>query len=77
MLKILAKVVLFLLCPLAYAEETSWNAIGLIHFQPWKLVGFVGGYRALDVDYETGSGINKFKYDMLMHGPVVAVNFTW
>ena len=58
-------------------SDTTWNAIGLIHFQPWKVVGFVGGYRALDVDYETGSGINQFKYDMSMHGPVVAIKFTW
>ena len=58
-------------------SDTTWNAIGLIHFQPWKHVGFVGGYRALDVDYETGSGINQFKYDMLMHGPLLAVTFNW
>ena len=58
-------------------SETTWNAIALIHFKPWKHVGFVGGYRALDVDYETGSGINKFKYDMLMHGPGIAVTFHW
>jgi hypothetical protein len=58
-------------------SDTTWNAIGLIHFQPWKHVGFLGGYRALDVDYETGSGINQFKYDMLMHGPLIAIKFTW
>lgn len=58
-------------------SDSTWNAVGLIHFQPWKHVGFLGGYRALDVDYETGSGINLFKYDMLMHGPVIAVNITW
>jgi hypothetical protein len=58
-------------------SDSTWNAIGLIHFRPWKHVGFLGGYRALDADYETGSGINTFKYDMLMHGPVFALNFTW
>jgi hypothetical protein len=58
-------------------SEGRFRAIGLIHFQPWKHVGFLGGYRALDVDYETGSGINQFKYDMLMHGPLIAIKFTW
>jgi hypothetical protein len=58
-------------------SDTTWNALGLIHFQPWKHVGFLGGYRAMDVDYETGTGINQFKYDMLMHGPIVSVKFTW
>jgi hypothetical protein len=58
-------------------SDSTWNFVGLINFQPWKHVGFLGGYRALDVDYETGTGINQFKYDMLMHGPVIAVNITW
>jgi hypothetical protein len=58
-------------------SDSTWNAIGLIFFHPWKHVGFLGGYRALNQDYETGSGIQQFKYDMLMHGPVIAVNITW
>lgn len=58
-------------------SDSTWNLIGLILFHPWKHVGILGGYRALDVDYETGSGIQQFKYDMLMHGPVIAVNFKW
>ena len=58
-------------------SDSTWNALGLIYFQPWKHVGFTGGYRALAQDYETGSGINRFKYDMVLHGPVLAINFTW
>jgi hypothetical protein len=58
-------------------SDSTWNLVGLIFFQAWKHVGFLGGYRALDVDYESGTGINQFKYDMLMHGPGIAVYFTW
>jgi hypothetical protein len=58
-------------------SDSTWNLVGLIFFQAWKHVGFLGGYRALYVDYETGTGINGFKYDMLMHGPGIAVYFTW
>ncbi len=58
-------------------SDSTWNAVGFISFQPWKHVGFLGGYRALDVDYETGTGIEQFKYDMLMHGLLMAVNITW
>ncbi len=58
-------------------SDFTWNLSGLIAFQPWNHVGFVGGYRALDVDYETGSGLRKFKYDVLMHGPIVGVNIIW
>jgi hypothetical protein len=27
------------------------------------------GYRFLSTDYETGSGLNRFKYDILSQGP--------
>ena len=56
------------------ASDFTWNLIGLIKFQPWKHVSFFGGYRALYHDYETGSGLNKFKFDMLMHGPALGVD---
>ncbi|MEE9612677.1 MAG: hypothetical protein V3W19_15605 [Desulfatiglandales bacterium] len=59
------------------ASDFTWNAVGLINWQPWKHVGFLGGYRAMNQDYETGSGLNKFAYDVLMQGPVLAVKFTW
>jgi hypothetical protein len=58
-------------------SDFTWNVAGLIHFQPWKHVGFAGGYRALDVDYESGSGLSKFEYDVLMYGPIVGVNIIW
>jgi hypothetical protein len=58
-------------------SDFTWNLVGLIYFQPWKHVGFAGGYRALDVDYESGSGLSKFKYDVLMYGPILGVNIIW
>ena len=41
----------------------------------WLFVN--AGYRALYTDYETGSGIDKFAYNMWVHGPFfgVGVNF--
>jgi hypothetical protein len=58
-------------------SDFTWNAIGLIQWQPWKYAGILAGYRALDQDYETGSGADRFKYDMRLSGPVIAVNFVW
>ena len=58
-------------------SDFTWNLGGLIHFQPWKHIGFAGGYRALDVDYESGSGLSKFTYDVLMQGPILGVNIIW
>jgi hypothetical protein len=56
------------------ASDFAWNISALLHYQPWKHVGFVGGYRLLDMDYKTGSGLSRFEYDVLMHGPIFGLN---
>ena len=33
------------------------------------------GYRAIYSDYNTGSGVNAFEYDVLTHGPTLGVQF--
>ena len=58
-------------------SDFTWQTIGLIDYQPWKYVSLVGGYRALSLDYETGSGSEVFKYDVLLHGPVLGLNIRW
>jgi hypothetical protein len=58
-------------------SDFTWNVSALVHFQPWKNAGFIAGYRALDQDYEDGTGLNRFKYDMRLAGPVLALNFVW
>ena len=57
--------------------DFTWNVAALVHFQPWKNAGFIAGYRALDQDYESGSGSSRFAYDMRMAGPVLGLNFVW
>ena len=58
-------------------SEFSWHALGLVEWQPWKYASFIAGYRALDIDYEDGSGQNYFKFDATIHGPVIGLNFKW
>lgn len=58
-------------------SDFSWHALGLVEWQPWKYASFIAGYRALDMDYEDGSGRDYFNYDATIHGPVVGVNFKW
>jgi hypothetical protein len=58
-------------------SDFSWHALGLVEWQPWKYASFIAGYRALDLDYEDGSGLDYFKFDATIHGPVVGVNFKW
>ena len=31
------------------------------------------GYRAMSQDYSTGSGADKFEWDMTLHGPILAL----
>ena len=35
------------------------------------------GYRALDVDYEQGSGRTKYEYDVLQHGPLTGLTISF
>ena len=57
--------------------DFTWNVAALVHFQPWKNAGFVAGYRALDQDYEDGSGSSRFAYDMRLAGPIFGLKFVW
>jgi hypothetical protein len=33
------------------------------------------GYRVMGVNYESGSGFDKFKYDVTMYGPITGIVF--
>jgi len=57
--------------------DFTWNVAALVHFHPWKYAAIIAGYRALDQDYESGSGLSRFKYDMRLAGPVLGINFVW
>jgi hypothetical protein len=50
-------------------SDFTWQAFPGLHWQISKMWSMQGGYRWLYMDYETGSGANRFKYDMLTQGP--------
>lgn len=58
-------------------SQFSWNALAAYSwdFAVRDGVTYSGvlGYRALYVDYEQGSGRNKYEYDMLQHGPLTGL----
>ncbi len=58
-------------------SDFSWQALGLVEWQPWKYASFITGYRAFGVDYKDGSGPDSFKFDATIHGPVIGLNFKW
>jgi len=37
----------------------------------------VFGYRALDTDYSKGSGDGRFKFDMLVAGPLLGLRYNF
>lgn len=56
-------------------SKFSWNASGYFMYSPSETVSLLAGYRALYVNYEDGSGSNKFKYDVTMQGPAIGLTF--
>ena len=52
-------------------SDLTWQAYPYLNWQISKLASVQAGYRLLYTDYETGSGANRFKYDMLTSGPQV------
>jgi hypothetical protein len=56
-----------------------------IAVQAWPTVGFrlsegaraLVGYRVIYTDYEAGSGLRRFKYDVVTHGPTVGVKLSF
>ncbi|MDF1586806.1 hypothetical protein [Marinimicrococcus flavescens] len=59
------------------ASDLSWQAVGLVGYR-FGLFGsddanLVAGYRALSQDYKDGNGRDAFKWDMILHGPVLGL----
>ena len=58
-------------------SDFAWDAFGLIGYR-FGLFGennarVLAGYRALSQDYTDGSGRDKFKWDITMHGPILGL----
>ena len=58
-------------------SDLAWSVMGLLGYK-WQGAGLewaiLAGYKALYQDYTTGSGINRFKWDTTMHGPVLGLS---
>ena len=57
--------------------DFTWQAIARADWQITPVFGVVFGYRILDVDYDEGSGADRFVWDTTMSGPLAAVTFTF
>jgi hypothetical protein len=56
-------------------SKFTYNAMGLVGYNISRVVSLWLGYRVMGVNYESGSGFSKFKYDMTMYGPITGIVF--
>ena len=56
-------------------SELTWNAALHLAHQLSEGVSLGFGYHVMDVDFEDGSGLSKFTYDVQIHGPQIGVGF--
>ena len=62
---------------IAFGSDFAWDALGLIGYR-FNLFAednakVLAGYRALYQDYKDGSGRDKFKWDVTLHGPILGL----
>ncbi len=57
------------------ASDLSWQLAATLHYDISSSLFVSLGYRALDIDYDRGSGANKFEYDLLTHGPLLGLAY--
>lgn len=59
-------------------SKFSWQAVGAYTWEISRTNNFIWtgmvGYRALYVDYEQGSGVTQYEYNILQHGPILGVS---
>jgi hypothetical protein len=50
-------------------SDLAWQAFPYVDWRIAKWGSLQAGYRWMGMDYESGSGATRFKYDMLIQGP--------
>lgn len=55
----------------------AWQIFPTVGVNVGKHAGLDVGYRWLDINYESGQDLERFKYDVLTQGPVVGFTFTF
>lgn len=59
---------------LGFSSDIDWNFVANVGYQlPWWGVTPYVGYRVLYLDYEDGSGSNKFIYKVWHTGPQIGL----
>ena len=61
----------------AGGSDGTWGLVGMFdyRFKNWGSVFF--GYKWMDFDYSSGSGLDRYTYDATQQGPLAGLNFHW
>ena len=57
--------------------DLTWSTTGTLGYNFSKLFSVWGGYRALGMEYEVGSGSDRFLFKMTFQGPIVGIGFSF
>jgi hypothetical protein len=58
-------------------SDLAWQMQVYAGYQFSKLFQITGGYRIISLDYETGTGQDRFMYNVDTSGPVVRFGFNF
>ena len=58
-------------------SDLAWNASAGVSFRLSDRFSLGLGYRVLDIDYENGSGADRFRYNTQMSGLVAGMAWSW
>lgn len=61
----------------AGGSDFVWNVSFILDYQFKKWGSAFMGYRWMDYDYDSGSGMNRYAYDALQQGPLAGISFYW
>jgi hypothetical protein len=58
-------------------SDLAWQMQAVAGYQFTKLFSVTGGYRIISLDYESGSGLGYFNYNIDTAGPIVRIGFSF
>ena len=58
-------------------SDLMWQVMADVGYRPSEKWFFSFGYRIIDIDFEDGSGTDRFVYDMQTFGPVLKLGFSF
>ena len=59
-----------------YRASSKWQAVHRSSVVSWMGSAY-DLVLSIDQDYEEGTGRDRYKWDVTMHGPIAGINFRW